>query len=50
MSNEEHFERSEIVGEEEKHIENRGRETEPDALRLARDESLRDVEGATNPK
>jgi len=50
VSNEEHFEGSEVVRQKEEHIENCGPETKPDAPGLAGYESMRNVEDATNPK
>jgi len=50
MAGEKHFQRSEVERKEEKAIESRRTDLQPKALRLAGDESLRNVENAANPK
>ena len=50
MPRHKHFERSEVVGKKEKHVDNCTSEAEPDASRFAWDESLPNGEETVDPK
>ena len=50
MHGHKHFERSEVVGKKEEHIDNCSSEAKPDAPRFAWDESLTNVEETVDPK